>query len=891
MDGQGNETVLPKVIAPLPAVAMLSVALDFVKAGYMLLPCRPDKSPHIKDWPNKATTDEQQIKEWWARWPEAMIGLPTGKKNGVWVLDVDLKPEKGINGHEALAQLQTQHGQLPTTWTQTTPRDGRHLIFSCPKNLNPDEKIKSSIEELGPGLDVRGDGAYIIVAPSARADGRSYQTINGPECLTVPPDWLLGLVVKHDQPKKQVPSSTTNDGLSVNVTNASEKRYLDIFVRDELEKVETATEGCRNNTLNKVSYNLARLIGGGYLDRNAIEEMLLASAQVCGLGMYEAVATIKSGIDAGISNPRIINLPTLPPGFRLGDDGLFSVTTNKQGEFVEHRLADPIIIVGKVRDVANEGWGLLVRWADPDGIVHTATIYKGDLVKDDKAWLVALASGGWRCSPHSRDKNKLAEFFSLCSSNRSLRTVDRAGWYDGQYVLPDRVLNVNGDPDSSDICFTASAPMSTIYTTGGTLEEWQETVGRLSEDNSRLVLSICAALAAPLLELAGLESGGFNFVGGSSIGKTTALLVAATVWGKGALTSGFVKSWRATSNGLEGVAATHNDSLLCLDEIGQAPPKAVAEAAYMLANGVGKARADRRGNTRAAKVWRLLVLSTGEMGLADKINADGGRSQAGQEVRLIDIPADAEQRHGLFENLHEFNTAHEFSEALKDMACQSFGLLAPAFITRIIKLRTADEAKFRLMIQEEITKVRERLCAGLGMVDGQIQRVAGRFALCILAGRLACIFGLIPWELAGVFYGIEKCFRSWLNRRGTTGALEDANILRQVQLFLELHGDARFPSIGGLPSGGVCPNRAGFKCYDKEADRIKYYVFPEVFKTEVCRGLDWRYVCKVLERNGHLKRTEDGRIMSRPPKLPNGEGIKRCYLLVFNDSDTEGPAE
>ena len=98
--------------------------------------------------------------------------------------------------------------------------------------------------------------------------------------------------------------------------------------------------------------------------------------------------------------------------------------------------------------------------------------------------------------------------------------------------------------------------------------------------NSRLVLAVSAAFAAPLLPLVNAESGGLHLVGTSSIGKTTTLLVAASVMSN----ERYIQQWRATSNGLESVAANYNHALLPLDEIAQADPKDIGEAVYLLSN-------------------------------------------------------------------------------------------------------------------------------------------------------------------------------------------------------------------------------------------------------------------------------------------------------------------
>jgi putative DNA primase/helicase len=105
------------------------------------------------------------------------------------------------------------------------------------------------------------------------------------------------------------------------------------------------------------------------------------------------------------------------------------------------------------------------------------------------------------------------------------------------------------------------------YEVRGTLVDWQQGVGALASGHALAVLAISAALAGPRLQLATREGGGLNFFGPSSTGKTTLLHAAASVWGRGA-SPGYIRTWRATANGLEGAAAGATDTALVLDEIG-----------------------------------------------------------------------------------------------------------------------------------------------------------------------------------------------------------------------------------------------------------------------------------------------------------------------------------
>jgi hypothetical protein len=200
------------------------------------------------------------------------------------------------------------------------------------------------------------------------------------------------------------------------------------------------------------------------------------------------------------------------------------------------------------------------------------------------------------------------------------------------------------------------------------LAEWQEHIGQLCIGNTRLVFAVSCAFAAPLLYLTDSESGGFHFRGDSSVGKTTAGWAGGSVWGGGGI-RGYIKGWRTTINGLENVATVHSDALLVLDEIGQAESKAVAQAAYLLANGQGASRMRRDTSSRPVATWQTLYLGSGEISLAAKVEEDGQRKASpGQEIRILDIPARASDKLGLFEDLHGAPSGQEFADNIRKAA-------------------------------------------------------------------------------------------------------------------------------------------------------------------------------------------------------------------------------
>ncbi len=137
----------------------------------------------ITGWQTKATEDKNAVETFWASHPDANIGVVTGGKLGLFVLDVD-----GDMGRQSLADLRQQHGRLPRTVKVLTPR-GSHYYFRT------DEPLRNSVKKLGAGLDVRSEGGYVVGAGSVNGEGVRYRYAKGlsPDDVGMAeiPDWLL----------------------------------------------------------------------------------------------------------------------------------------------------------------------------------------------------------------------------------------------------------------------------------------------------------------------------------------------------------------------------------------------------------------------------------------------------------------------------------------------------------------------------------------------------------------------------------------------------------------------------------------------------------------------------------------------------------------------------
>ncbi|MDX6727008.1 MAG: hypothetical protein QOK49_1813 [Baekduia sp.] len=160
---------------------MLEAALAHAGQGYPVFPVAADKRPLTKHGLNDASTEPEQLTVWWACWPKANIGMVTGVRSGVVVIDVD--PRHG--GDDALHDLERDHGALPVTWSVRTPSGGQHFYLA-----HPGISVANSVGALGPGLDVRGDGGYVVVPPSLGPRGRRYEPDDDAPAARVP-GWLL----------------------------------------------------------------------------------------------------------------------------------------------------------------------------------------------------------------------------------------------------------------------------------------------------------------------------------------------------------------------------------------------------------------------------------------------------------------------------------------------------------------------------------------------------------------------------------------------------------------------------------------------------------------------------------------------------------------------------
>lgn len=533
------------------------------------------------------------------------------------------------------------------------------------------------------------------------------------------------------------------------------------------------------------------------------------------------------------------------------------------GEAAPVWICSPLKVAAMTRDAQGSAWGRLLVFPDRDGREHRWTMPmrmlagKGDELRGE------LLAEGLTITSSGRDRARLTDYIQSERPGVTARCVTRTGWHGDVFVLPRETL---GDSETEPVLFQAAALEGVALGQAGTLDGWREQVAKPCAGNSRLVLALSAGFAGPCLGLLGMDGGGFHLRGKSSCGKSTALQLAASLYGS----PGYVRTWRTTDNALEGLAGLHSDLLLVLDEIGQLSPKHAAQVAYLLGNGQGKARAARDGSPRALPTWRVLFLSAGEIGLSDLVAQSGEKVRAGQEVRVIDLPADAGAGLGLFDHVPEGMAAGVFAEALKAAAARHYGHGLPAFLRALV----ANPAQSRKVLLELLDKITGELVHD--DAAGQVRRVAQRFALVAAAGELATAYGLTGWVTGEAQRAASACFSAWLDGRGTTGESEPAAMLAQVRAFLSAHGESRFTDWHAEHNAPRTSNRAGYRKGSSEGPT--YYVEREAFRRELCSGFDPAAVAAMLADAGMLEKGGDGRA-DKKMRLPDNRSARVFVIL------------
>ncbi len=499
-----------------------------------------------------------------------------------------------------------------------------------------------------------------------------------------------------------------------------------------------------------------------------------------------------------------------PHGYRMDGEGLWHDQFVKDGgKPIPVWIAAPFEVVGEARDPEGGGWAIVIRFRDRDGREKTHPIAKGRLASGGAEVRGELADAGLTISPARGKSDKFAVALTQVTAARRLTLVSATGWCGDRFVLPGEVIGPTG---GENVIFTGEAA-ALHYRRSGALAGWRGGVAAKAEGNDLLTFALSLAFLGPLLRPMGIEGGGVHFRGSSSCGKTTLAYAAGSVWGGGG-PLGFGQTWRTTANALEMIAHGHNDGLAVFDELNLVAPEEAGPAAYSLASGQAKGRSKADGGLRKRSEWRVAILSTGEIGLADHIRSSkkGDRPMAGQELRLLDLAADAGAGMGVWSVLHGAEGPAALSDDIKAVCERDFGHAGPAFLEAFANRRA-----------EAMAIAKTGLAAFLQSVEqegdtGQAQRAAVRFGAVAAAGELAVAFGVLPWPPGMAADAARRLYARWAAGFGRDRSHEVSAAIRRVKAVIESEGASFAPWEDDDDFATTEPSRAG---RDEQARGLK----------------------------------------------------------------------
>jgi len=254
---------------------------------------------------HEATTETRVIKEWWRGCPTANIGVATGERSGIVVIDIDLGPRTNAalgspveeeqnqeQDQKRLRALESIHlitNKVPRTLTALTGGGGIHLLLVQLRDqvLHNHTNRLPGIEGRLQGIDLRADGGYFIAPPSVHVSGSRYEWVDPDVAIATAPAWL------REPPPRPIytpmaPSSYDGDGTRVGLK----------LLRKQLAILARATEGERNDTLNRCAFVVARYVAGGHLLESFGRAELTRVALSIGLSPWETERTIDSAFAA-----------------------------------------------------------------------------------------------------------------------------------------------------------------------------------------------------------------------------------------------------------------------------------------------------------------------------------------------------------------------------------------------------------------------------------------------------------------------------------------------------------------------------------------------------------------------------------------------------------------
>lgn len=720
------------------------------------------KIPRGTGWQHQATRDHEEIAKRWRgegdypadskgnAYPYAPIGAPRNLSAvfpegfGLMVIDLD-----GPEGLQAWADLEAEYGPAPKTWESVTGSGGRHLIFRA-----PGVDIRNTASAIAPGVDVRGKNGQILVSPSLHPNGTAYEWLEGcmpGECeVAAAPEWVVKRAqdaskvgkAKDAEVEKEVRATrryrggakgsddrvsglgfegylaTIGDGDDLrgfdNPIYSAALSYFATGGDDEAALIETLRDAVMTAPC-KDKRNVTRYAQDDYLVNRVAQARDFIAAQ-----------TPETDLDQ-FEDPE----DWLPLSYKIKRGTIYKVEEDAPDVPVCQRFD----VVGRSSNFdGTAGTGRIIEYKNENGESIELTLDRAELFRSDGGDTIkTLADTGMRLYVSGRQaRERLLSLFQQISPQRRIPTIPTPGW------TRDRMGGITGFmlPTGEHIAATDDADAMRLHSqaafkdkgTAGTLAGSQIAANAaLNSPNFYWTLGLCIGFIGPLQTLIGAPSGGMNFSGDSSLGKTLAEILAAMAWGNPHTGKAALHGMNNTQNAIEDLAVRSSGTVLCLDEIGQMQRlQDLSAVLFNLGSGAGKGRKSGSGlglvDTAEFQVFALL---SNEHSLKVAIEGAGGKYKTGLSVRFPDVDVTGGAR------------VSADVLAKLDHARTNFGHMGPVFIQHLIDagwINRGEELKAR------VSAVADEL-AGEKAAPAT-RRAAQVFAMARVAGELAVDAGL-----------------------------------------------------------------------------------------------------------------------------------------------------
>jgi putative DNA primase/helicase len=480
----------------------------------------------------------------------------------------------------------------------------------------------------------------------------------------------------------------------------------------------------------------------------------------------------------------------------------------------------------------------------------------------------------------------------------SFLVVTRLGSFEKFYVRPDAIV---GSPETPvELSLSSLDPqMLAKFRCRGSLSDWQRKIGRLCIGNSRLIFAASLACTGPILRFVkGPRTGGFQLYGPAETGKTTAAMVAGSIWGchidSMRKDKGFAETWNTTLNEQEKTAQVHSDTIFIPDETNLAGDDektralAVIKGVFRLSENVQKGRMNQSGSA----AWRFYFLCTSNLSF-DQLAQRGGIAIDDQHRgRMVDIPLPLNSdAHGIYDELQDYAGGADLTDALKNRCRTVFGTPGLTLVERLYASKASQSEAHAFIAacrKSYIAKLNEK-AAGAGMRP--LKRATARFATVYAAGCLAIDYGIFKWAPTDVLSAVLSCQLDGL-RGDLSGRIEGMDLKGRLVSYLTdnraqfIDLNQKKPKAGNHQLGSA----PGYVQTHGGTDWL--YLTTSQLRAIIGNGQAAKLLKKLLVREGLMAKTKDRDLVQRPIFRAKGnEGFRwvHAFRVTLLENSIEAP--